>query len=127
MATEAQLLGVLQAAPGKPHHGCLRVVEGGALAVQAVGTVLNHVELLQLDDIQGKKLGHSSCRAISGMISHTHLITTLFHLVGKSVGLSRLVIERVSEDTAHHGNVLLDKAQSLSTIILDTKGASNMY
>lgn len=33
MATVAQLLGVMQAAPCKAHHGCLCVVEGGALVV----------------------------------------------------------------------------------------------
>lgn len=46
----AKVLRVLQAAPGEAHHGCLRVVEGGALVVKAGGAdgVLYHVELLQL-------------------------------------------------------------------------------
>lgn len=46
----AELLRVLQATASQAHHGCLRVVEGGALVVKAVGAdgVLDHVELLQL-------------------------------------------------------------------------------
>lgn len=46
----AELLRVLQAAASQAHHGCLRVVESGALVVNAVGAdgVLDHVELLQL-------------------------------------------------------------------------------
>lgn len=50
MATVSQLLGVLQAAAGQPHHGGLCVVECGALVEQAGGAdgALNHVELLQL-------------------------------------------------------------------------------
>lgn len=59
MATVTELLGVLQVAVAtcQPHHGCLGVIQGGALAVQAVGAdgTLNHVELL--------KLGHDGeCR-----------------------------------------------------------------
>lgn len=50
MATVAQRLGVVQAAPCEAHHSCLCIVEGGALAVQAIGAdrVLNHIELLEL-------------------------------------------------------------------------------
>lgn len=50
MTTVAQMLRVLQAAPSQAHHGCLCVVEGGALVVKAGGAdgTLNHVELLQL-------------------------------------------------------------------------------
>ena len=55
MATVAQLLGVLQVAVAthQTYHGCLGVVEGGALAVQTV--VVCHVELLQLFEEQRKQ------------------------------------------------------------------------
>lgn len=47
----AKLLRVLDAAPSEAHHGCLCVIEGGALVVKAGGAdgVLYHVELLQLN------------------------------------------------------------------------------
>ncbi len=52
MATVAQLLRVLKVAmaTSQPHHKRLGVVEGGGLAIQAVGADggFNHVELLQL-------------------------------------------------------------------------------
>lgn len=50
-----ELLRVLQTAPGEAHHGCLRVVEGGALVVKTGGAdgALDHVELLQLQKKEG--------------------------------------------------------------------------
>lgn len=52
MAGVVELLRVLQAAvaAGEAHHSGLRVVEGGAGAVQAVGTngVFDHVKLFKL-------------------------------------------------------------------------------
>jgi len=52
VAGVVQLLRVLQAAvtAGESHHGCLGVVQGGARAVQAVGTngVFDHVKLFKL-------------------------------------------------------------------------------
>ena len=52
VVTVSKLLRVLQAAACEPHHGRLRVVEGGALAEQAgrADGVLDHVELLQLEE-----------------------------------------------------------------------------
>lgn len=105
-----ELLRVLQAAPGEAHHGCLRVVEGGALVVKTGGAngVLDHVELLQLKKVQSCNPAlRQHCVNISATAAYCLCI--LCHLVREGVGLPKrqlLIVEGVAEYAAHHRNVL---------------------
>lgn len=112
MIAVAELLRVLEAAPGEAHHGCLCVVEGGALVVQTGGAngVLDHVELLQLRKVESRnpasrqRLSGENISAIAA-----YCLCILGHLVREGIGLPQcqlLIIEGVAEYAAHHRNVL---------------------
>lgn len=116
MIAVAKLLRVLDAAPSEAHHGCLCVIEGGALVIKAGGAdgVLYHVELLQLNKRSKKKPKNTVAAQHDVVKLARKRFLPCCHLMRKGVGLPQsqlLIVEGVPEYAAHHRNVLREEEE----------------